>query len=88
MSQNFPNPFNPNTEIAYEIPAEAMVSLKVYNMLGQEVSTIINKVQTPGAHNVSWGGLNNRGEMVASGIYTYVLNVDGVTMSRKMLLMR
>ena len=88
LSQNFPNPFNPNTEIAYEIPAEAMVSLKVYNMLGQEVSTIINKVQTPGAHNVSWGGLNNRGEMVASGIYTYVLNVDGVTMSRKMLLMR
>ena len=88
LSQNFPNPFNPNTEIAYEIPAEAMVSLKVYNMLGQEVSTVVNKVQTPGAHNVSWGGLNNRGEMVASGIYTYVLNVDGVTISRKMLLMR
>ena len=88
LSQNFPNPFNPNTEIAYEIPQEGMVSLKVFNMLGQEVSTIVNEIQAPGAHNVSWGGINNRGEMVASGVYSYVLEVNGSKLTRKMLLMR
>ena len=88
LSQNYPNPFNPNTEISYQIPVEAKVTLRVHNMLGQEVKTMVSEIQAPGVHKVSWDGLDNSGQMVASGVYTYQLNFNGAKISRKMLLMR
>jgi len=93
LRQNYPNPFNPTTRIAYTLPAQAEVSLKIVNLLGQEVRTLITGSQNAGAHEVVWDGSNAAGIPVASGMYFYKLEaraLDGKTYSdtRKMLLMK
>ncbi len=71
LSQNYPNPFNPNTTIEYDLPVAAQVTIKIYNILGQEVQTLVNKKMEPGFHKVRWNGLSNRNTAVASGVYIY-----------------
>jgi flagellar hook assembly protein FlgD len=93
LKQNYPNPFNPSTTIAYTLPAQAEVSLKIVNLLGQEVCTLITGSQNAGTHEVVWDGSNTAGTPVASGVYFYKLEakaLDGKTYSdtRKMLLMK
>jgi len=93
LKQNYPNPFNPGTTIAYTLPAQAEVSLKIVNLLGQEVRTLISGSQNAGVHEVLWDGSNAAGTPVASGMYFYKLEakaLDGKTYSetRKMLLMK
>jgi hypothetical protein len=93
LRQNYPNPFNPSTTIAYTLPAQADVSLKIVNLLGQEVRTLITGSQNAGAHEVVWDGSTAAGTPVASGVYFYKLEaktLDGKTYSdtRKMLLMK
>jgi flagellar hook assembly protein FlgD len=73
LSQNYPNPFNPSTQILFSVPEEAVVSLKLYNVLGQEVSTLIDDVKPAGVHVATWNGTNDRGERVGSGTYLYRL---------------
>ena len=79
ISQNYPNPFNPTTEIYYQLPSTAMVSIKIYNMLGQEVRTLVNSTQKAGFMRVQWDGKNDAGLGVASGIYLYRFNVENAT---------
>jgi hypothetical protein len=69
LDQNYPNPFNPSTTLRYAVPVNAPVTLKVYNILGQEVATLVNEVQAPGIHTVIWNGTNNLGRSVGSGVY-------------------
>jgi hypothetical protein len=97
LSQNYPNPFNPVTIINYQLPIgnSQFVSLKVYNILGQEVKSLVNESQTPGGYAVQWNGTNNHGAQVSTGIYFYRLEVNGVGSSRdnfvqvrKMLLLK
>jgi len=96
LGQNYPNPFNPSTLIRYQLSAvrgrPSAVTLKVYNVLGQEVRTLVDKKQAPGSHSVIWDGLDNFGQEVGSGIYFYRLEVIGdrlrVEKSRKMVLLR
>ena len=83
LSQNYPNPFNPETEIRYEIPREGEVQLVVYNVMGQEVVTLVNTHQSAGAHVVKW----NADEM-SSGIYFYRLKINDFTATRRMVLMK
>jgi flagellar hook assembly protein FlgD len=71
ISQNFPNPFNPSTTIRFQIPERASVLLKVYDMLGREVATLVNEEKNPGFFTVSWNGRNQYGQPVASGVYFY-----------------
>jgi len=71
MDQNFPNPFNPATRINYEIPEQTHVSLKVYNLMGNEVKTLVNEVQPAGPNSVDWNGTDNHGRSVGAGIYFY-----------------
>jgi hypothetical protein len=71
LMQNFPNPFNPSTTIRYELPVPGMVTLKIYNVLGQEVCTLVNEVQNAGPHVVIWNSQNDAGRSVASGVYFY-----------------
>ncbi|MBI3111095.1 MAG: T9SS type A sorting domain-containing protein [Ignavibacteriales bacterium] len=71
VAQNFPNPFNPSTIIHVDIPEEAFVSVRVFNMLGQEVITLINQVRSPGVLAVEWDGVNEEGERLPSGSYLY-----------------
>ncbi|TFB13825.1 T9SS type A sorting domain-containing protein [Candidatus Marinimicrobia bacterium MT.SAG.4] len=92
LLQNYPNPFNPQTEIRYELPEAALVRLTVYNLLGQELSTIVDNQQEAGFHTASWFGRNNNGQSLASGVYIYKLTANSPTRSfeqvRKMVLLR
>jgi hypothetical protein len=86
LFQNYPNPFNPATTITYEIPMElagAAVQLKVYNLLGKEVASLIDKPQPTGIHNVSFDG-----SRFASGVYFYKLQTGDLCITKKMLLVK
>ncbi len=90
LSQNYPNPFNPSTVIGYKIGAAAMVSLKVYDITGQLITTLVNSEQQPGAYKVEWDGrhTNANGDMAASGVYFYAMQVGDQQFTRKMLLLK
>ncbi|MCX6135064.1 MAG: T9SS type A sorting domain-containing protein [Ignavibacteriales bacterium] len=88
LDQNYPNPFNPTTAISYQLSAVSSVALKVYDVLGREVMTLVNGVQAPGSHSVGWDGRDSRGEAVSSGVYLYQLRAGGSAMTRKMVLLR
>lgn len=88
LEQNFPNPFNPETNINYELPNRANVLLKVFNELGEEVRTLVNKQQAAGRYQVQWDGRDNNYQHVASGVYFYQLNIEGAEKTKKMLLLK
>ena len=73
LNQNFPNPFNPSTTISFDLPTRSKVTLKVFNLLGQEVSTLIDKDLPANSYKVEWDGRSESGAPVASGIYFYKL---------------
>jgi len=83
LSQNYPNPFNPTTVISFRLGESGFTTLKVYDMLGREVSTLLNENMTSGTHNVSFNGAN-----LSSGIYIYQLNSKGSTITRRMTLIK
>lgn len=83
LSQNYPNPFNPTTMIKYQLPANSNVSLKIYDILGQEVKTLVNRNQQAGSYEVRFDASN-----LASGIYLYSLRAGDFTMTKKMLLLK
>jgi len=88
LAQNYPNPFNPTTTIQYNIPQAVRVVLTIYDMLGQEVRTLVDQVQSPGQKSVIWNGTDKWGNLVSSGIYFYQLHSGDFTKSRKMILMK
>jgi hypothetical protein len=92
LYQNFPNPFNPNTTIKYELPLQSRVAIKIFNLLGQEVKVLADRVETAGEHTVRWDGRNNIGLSVASGVYFYRIEArsSGNTFMqvKKMMLLR
>lgn len=88
LGQNFPNPFNPTTTIRYDLPLQSHVRLSVYNMLGQEVRTLVNGTREAGFHQITWDGRNEAGHAVASGIYIYRIRADRFVNTRKMLLIK
>lgn len=88
LMQNYPNPFNPVTVIHYYLPIASRVSLKVYNLLGQEIKTLVNENRGIGAHSVIWDATDNFGEKLGSGVYVYTLEVEEFKMVKKMILIR
>jgi len=88
LNQNYPNPFNPNTIINYEIPIAGHVTVKIYNILGQKVITLIDSYQNAGQHSVIWNGTNDSGKKIASGIYFSKLSSGDNTEIKKMLLLK
>lgn len=77
LSQNFPNPFNPVTTINYSLPKSSNVKLVIYDVLGNEIRTLVNNVkQNSGSHNVEWDGTNNSGTGVSSGVYFYRISAS------------
>jgi hypothetical protein len=76
ICQNYPNPFNTETTIEYSLPKKVFVELKVYNILGQEVRTLVNEIQELGFKSIVWDGKNNFGESVTSGVYIYRFIAD------------
>ena len=83
LSQNFPNPFNPSTTISFTIPENGLVTLKVYNILGSEVTTLVNQDLSAGSYNYNFEASN-----LASGIYFYELKVGNFAQIKKMNLLK
>ena len=88
LQQNYPNPFNPRTEILFDISVQDNATLKLYNIKGQEVITLINKVLNPGLHKVTWNGVNNNGKELSSGMYFYELVVGDISLRKKLVLLK
>ena len=89
LQQNVPNPFNPVTKISFEVPdGGANVSLRIYNVSGQLVSTLVDGYESSGTREVNWFGKNDQGRPVASGIYYYRLTAPGFSEKKKMVLLK
>jgi hypothetical protein len=89
LEQNFPNPFNPETNIQFSLPVNKTVSLKIYNSRGQEVRTLVNnEALSQGTHTVLWNATDDQGNAVASGVYIYRLIFGNFSKSQTMTLVR
>lgn len=88
LGQNYPNPFNPTTTIRFEISDRQQISLKVYNVLGQVVKTLVNETKAPGVYYQIWDGKDDNGQKVSSGVYFYKLNVGNVSKTKKMMMLK
>ena len=88
LYQNYPNPFNPSTSIEFSLPARERVSLKVFDVSGRLVRTLVDGPLSDGSHRYAWDGRNERGASVASGVYFYVLRSESIRQSRKAVLLR
>ncbi len=88
LEQNYPNPFNPETEIRFALPEANQVALKIFNLLGAEVRTLVDKRYEAGYHHVRWDGKDKQGNPVASGVYLYQLRAGSFSQVKKMSLLR
>lgn len=83
LSQNYPNPFNPTTTIKFSVPVEGMVSLKVYNVVGEEVETLLDAYKGAGSYEVSFDA-----SKLSSGVYMYTLRTEKMSFTKKMILVK
>jgi hypothetical protein len=88
VAQNYPNPFNPVTTINYDLKQKGPVTVKVYNVAGELVRTLVDAVLDAGSYSVIWDGTNNGDASVSSGIYLYRMETTGFSKTRKMVLLR
>jgi hypothetical protein len=88
LKQNYPNPFNPSTTIFYSLKNAGQVELHVYNVLGQNVRSLVSDFQPAGEYSVKWDGRDNTGNSVASGVYFYKINSGDFSEIKKMVLMK
>jgi hypothetical protein len=88
LVQNYPNPFNPATRIRYQLPEAAEVRLSIFNLLGQEIKTLVQKSQPAGYYTVVWDGTDHAGAAVASGIYLYRIAAGKHLQTRRMVLLK
>jgi hypothetical protein len=88
ISQNYPNPFNPTTTIDYAVSKQSFVSVKVYNLLGQEVRTLVSEEKGIGVYQAKWDGNNNVGAEVPSGMYLYKMIAGSFSGTKKMMFMK
>ena len=89
LEQNYPNPFNPTTTIEYSLPLDKKISLRIYDMMGRVVRTLVeDQVQSAGRYKVQWDGLNQRGTRVSSGVYFYALEFGNFKKTRSMTLLK
>ena len=88
VHQNFPNPFNPETEIRFALTRDTHVVISIYNMLGQQIGTLIDTQYAAGFHSVRWDGKDRNGSPVSSGVYLYQIQAGEFSQVRKMSLIR
>ena len=88
LDQNYPNPFNPITRIDYELPERELVSLKIFDIMGREVISLINEIQKPGRRFALWDSKNNLGQSVSAGMYIYTFQAGEFRQTKKMILLK
>ena len=88
MSQNYPNPFNPSTLIKYQVMTNSNVVIKIYDVLGNEVKTLVNESKPSGSYSVTWNGDNNFGKKITSGVYFYRMEAGAFVKTMKLLLLK
>ena len=89
LEQNFPNPFNPITQIRYQLPNQTKVSIRVHDIMGRLVKTMVpNQTKLAGFHQITWDATNNNGDPVSAGMYLYVIQTKEFTDTHKMVLMK
>ena len=88
LSQNYPNPFNPITNIKFSIPIQSHVTLKIFNIMGQEIKTLTDRNYSPGVYEFKWDGTNNKNISVASGLYIYQIKSSDFIERKKMLFIK
>ncbi len=88
LFQNHPNPFNPETVIEYQLPIACHVTLTIYNTLGQEIRTLIDRELQAGSHQATWDGKDNSGNKVGTGIYLYQMRAGQFWAVKKMILLQ
>lgn len=88
VEQNYPNPFNPTTNIRFGIPEAGFVTVKIYNMLGQEIKTLISDNLKEGYHSITWNGDDNFGNIVSGGVYLYKVSSGNNIQVKKMIFLK
>ena len=88
LCRNYPNPFNPQTDISYVLPYACHVDISIFNVLGQTVTTLVNEYQTAGHKTVLWDGTDDDGKQVTSGVYFYRIQAGEFTDTKKMTLVK
>ena len=85
---NYPNPFNPETEIQYSLPDDGRITLKIYDVMGREITTLVDANKLRGRYTIRWNGKDRQGRDVTSGMYFYQIRFKDQTLTRKLLLIR
>ena len=89
LHQNYPNPFNPITSLRYDLPEQAQVTLTVYDLMGREVTQLINNtIQEAGYKSVQWNATDTFGKPVSAGVYLYQIQAGEFAQTRKMVLLK
>ena len=88
LKQNFPNPFNPTTTISYNVPDQSYVSVKVYDILGRHMTTLVDGTVSAGNHSVVWNATDMNGNVVSAGVYFYTIESGSFRETKRMLFMK
>jgi hypothetical protein len=85
---NYPNPFNPSTEILYKIPKDDYISIVIFNVKGNKIMSLVDDYQSAGEYSIHWNGKNEQGESVSAGMYIYSLQAGSYRQTKKMILLK
>jgi hypothetical protein len=88
LHDNYPNPFNPNTKLKYDLPKDSFVDITIYDLLGNVVNHLVKKNQSSGSKSVQWNATNNQGEPVSAGVYFYKIQAGEFSRTKKMILLK
>jgi flagellar hook assembly protein FlgD len=88
LKGNYPNPFNPTTDIAFSVNEVGNVKIEVFNVKGQKVKTLVDETRSAGSYNVTWNGLDDNGNDVTSGVYFYRMDTESYSKTNKMILLK
>ena len=88
VHQNYPNPFNPVTTLRYSLPEDGLVNITIYDMMGRQISKLLNSFQNAGYKTIQWIGTNNVGEPVSAGVYLYTIQAGEFKQTKKMVLLK
>ena len=88
LFHNYPNPFNPTTQIRYDLPENAMVNITIYDMMGRQIKTLVNGSQTAGYKSIQWNAINDEGKPVSAGLYLYTIEAGKFRQTKKMVLLK